>query len=109
MGDLAVLDMPSCFQHFEPPQALFIDGGLRHGVLHGFFNAGVGRSNQLDHFLGVFPHGIGSGDGGTEKYYPAGAFGGVLELLLGLSICRPLPPAAAKPVRHLLRHLLAKT
>jgi hypothetical protein len=27
----------------------------------------VGRSNQLDHFVGVFAHEIGSRDGGTEN------------------------------------------
>jgi putative transposase len=42
VGDLAVLDVPSGFQHLEPAQVFFIDGGFRHGVLHGFFNADVG-------------------------------------------------------------------
>ena len=37
------------------------------GVLYGSFNASVRGSNQSDYLLGVFAHGLGSGDGWTSE------------------------------------------
>ena len=37
------------------------------GVLYGSFNASVRGSNQSDYLLGVFAHGLGSGDGWTAE------------------------------------------
>ena len=63
VGDLAVFDMASRFEHLEPTKAFLIDSRLGDGVLYRFFNAGVRGSNQFDHLVGVFAHGLGSRDG----------------------------------------------
>jgi len=67
VGDLAVFDMPPGFEHLKPSKAFLIDGSLGDGVLYCPFNASVRGSNQFDYLIGVFTHGLGSGDGWTAE------------------------------------------
>ncbi|MFM9024478.1 MAG: hypothetical protein ACKON7_03915 [Planctomycetaceae bacterium] len=56
VGDRAVLDVASGFQHLEPPHPAVVDRSLGDGR-NGLFDAEMSSADEFDHRGDVFAHG----------------------------------------------------